>query len=122
MQHNFNHAVPLFLFSAVLLLPVFPQDGGRAQDDAQPDGTEKTNETVLPHVYTYIDTPVAEQRQVYTCDDIEKLHVKSLAELFNAAGIQTLDYGPYGSQSNPSIRGFTGGTVKVVIDGVPVNS
>ena len=122
MRRLIEYTAASVLCSAVLLLPVFPQDGGRAQDDAQPDGTEKTNETVLPHVYTYIDTPVAEQRQVYTCDDIEKLHVKSLAELFNSAGIQTIDYGSYGSQTNPSIRGFTGGTVKVVIDGVPVNS
>ena len=37
-------------------------------------------------------------------------------------GIQIKGYGSYGSASAPSIRGFTGSTIKVVIDGICVNS
>ncbi len=86
------------------------------------DAADSAGVTVLPHLYTYIDAPVAEQRIVYTHDDIEKLHVESVPKLLESAGIQTLSYGAYGNQSAPSIRGFTGSTVKVVIDGVCVNS
>lgn len=79
-------------------------------------------EISLPHVFTFIDSPLAEQRQVLTSEEIEETHTESLPSLFESMGIQTLSYGAYGSQSNPSIRGFTGGTVRVVVDGVPMNS
>lgn len=110
MTHHRYAAVMLF---CLLYLPIFA-DGTAGQDS--------DDVTVLPHLYTYIDAPVAEQRIVYTHDDIEKLHVASVPELLESAGIQTLSYGAYGNQSAPSIRGFTGSTVKVVIDGVCVNS
>lgn len=129
-------------FFVVLLIfllcpPFFAEDTAGQNDTAETDTTEvsaqdtaDTSEntsdsagvTVLPHLYTYIDAPVAEQRIVYTHDDIEKLHVASVPKLLESAGIQTLSYGAYGNQSAPSIRGFTGSTVKVVIDGVCVNS
>ncbi|HAH62688.1 MAG TPA: hypothetical protein DCL73_11400 [Treponema sp.] len=131
------------IFSVVLLicllcLPLFAEDtAGQnnttespVQDttsetdttDTSGDSTDSAGVIVLPHLYTYIDAPVAEQRIVYTHDDIEKLHVASVPKLLESAGIQTLSYGAYGNQSAPSIRGFTGSTVKVVIDGVCVNS
>ncbi|MBQ5472726.1 MAG: hypothetical protein IIT58_12095, partial [Treponema sp.] len=50
----------------------------------------------LPHLYTYVDSTVVEQRQVYTGEQIEKMHVQDLPSLFSAAGIQILSYGAYG--------------------------
>ncbi len=117
------------IFSAALLIfllcpPFFAEDTAEQHDaaDTSEDASDSAGVTVLPHLYTYIDAPVAEQRIVYTHDDIEKLHVASVPKLIESAGIQTLSYGAYGNQSAPSIRGFTGSTVKVVIDGVCVNS
>ena len=76
----------------------------------------------LPHLYTYVDSTVVEQRQVYTGEQIEKMHVQDLPSLFSAAGIQILSYGAYGLEQKPSIRGFTDETVRVVIDGICVNN
>lgn len=76
----------------------------------------------LPHLYTYIDSTVVEQRQVFTADDIEKTHAESLTDFCQSAGMQILSYGPYGLEQKPSIRGFTDETVRVVIDGICVNN
>ena len=76
----------------------------------------------LPHLYTYINTPLVEQRQVYNRDKIDQMHVENLTSFFEGAGIQILSYGPYGLEQKPSIRGFTDETVRVVIDGVCVNN
>ena len=104
----------IFCVSWFCPLPSWSQAVEESADDSQ--------ETVLPHVYTYIETSVAEQRVVFTQQDIEKMHVESVTSLIASAGIQTLSYGAYGTQSAPSIRGFTGSSVRVVIDGVCVNS
>ena len=79
-------------------------------------------EIVLPHIYTYIDSPVVEQRQTFTSEELEELHVESLADLIKTAGVQMLSYGSYGLEQKPSIRGFTDETVRVIIDGVCVNN
>lgn len=76
----------------------------------------------LPAIVTFIDATVVEQRQVYTSEEIEKLHIESLPSLLQAAGIQLLSYGAYGLQSSPSIRGFTDETVRVIINGLCVNN
>lgn len=75
-----------------------------------------------PSITTYIDTPVVEQRQVLTKEEIEDLNVQDLPTLLQSAGIQLLSYGPYGLEQKPSIRGFTDETVRVIIDGVCVNN
>lgn len=79
-------------------------------------------EQILPKIITYIDSPIVEQRQVLTRDEIEALHISDLPSLFQAAGIQILSYGPYGLEQKPQIRGFTDETVRVIIDGVCVNN
>ncbi len=79
-------------------------------------------EIELPHIYTYIDSPVVEQRQTYDSEELEQMHVESLAELLKSAGVQILSYGTYGLEQKPSIRGFTDETVRVIIDGVCVNN
>lgn len=76
----------------------------------------------LPHIYTYIDSPVVEQRQSYTKEEIEKTNSENLTTFLQSKGIQTLSYGSYGMESKPSIRGFTDETIKVVIDGICVNN
>lgn len=81
-----------------------------------------SQEIRLPHLFTFIDSPVVEQRQVLTHEEIEESKACDLPELLTSAGIQLLSYGPYGLNQNPSIRGFTDETVRVVIDGICVNN
>lgn len=76
----------------------------------------------LPHLYTYIDSTVVEQRQVYTAEEIAESHCENLVSFCENAGIQILSYGAYGLEAKPSIRGFTDETVRVVIDGICVNN
>lgn len=76
----------------------------------------------LPEVVTYVDGPVAEQRQVLTAEEIERMHVCDLPEVLQSCGVQMLSYGPYGLEQKPSIRGSTDETVRVVIDGICVNN
>lgn len=76
----------------------------------------------LPHLYTYIDSTVVEQRQVFTSEEIAESHCENLVSFCENAGIQILSYGPYGLEAKPSIRGFTDETVRVVIDGICVNN
>lgn len=120
----------LFLFSFIFFLPLsFALFAEAAEESSVEDGTtvrqaHRTEDDIilLPHLYTYLEQTVAEQKQVITKEEIEELHAASLPEILQSAGIQNLNYGPYGTVSTPSIRGFTGSTVKVVIDGVCVNS
>ena len=79
-------------------------------------------EIKLPHIFTYIDSPAVEQRQIFTSEEIEELQVQDLPSLMVAAGVQILSYGPYGLEQKPSIRGFTDETVRVIIDGICVNN
>ena len=76
----------------------------------------------LPPVYTYIDVPVVEQRQVYTAEDIKSEHFETLSDILEGAGVQILSYGTYGLEQKPSIRGFTDETVRVVVDGICMNN
>ena len=76
----------------------------------------------MDRIITYIDSPKVEQRQVITKTQIENSNSKTLTDLLESSGIQIKSYGAYGNSSSPSIRGFTGSTIKVVIDGICVNS
>ncbi len=93
------------------------QQGGWSEGEPSP-----AEEITLPQIITHVDTPVAEQRQVFTAEDIENEHIDDLPELVERAGIQILSYGTYGLEQKPSIRGFTDETVRVVIDGQCVNN
>jgi len=75
---------------------------------------------LLPPVTSYIK--VAEHRIIIDEDTIEKLNVQNLVQLLEANGIQLLEYGAYGLEAKPSIRGFTDETVRVILDGVCVNN
>lgn len=76
----------------------------------------------LMHLFTYIDVPLVEQREVFTAEDIEEQHIEDLPDLIENAGIQVLSYGTYGLEQKASIRGFTDETVRVVVDGVCMNN
>ena len=92
-----------------------------SQEDNSIQKTE--NKDVSMHrIITYIDSPKVEQRQVITKTEIENSNSKTLTELLESSGIQIKSYGSYGNSSSPSIRGFTGSTIKVVINGICVNS
>lgn len=80
------------------------------------------SESPLPHLYTYIDSGVVEQRLSFTRKEIERANAESVTSFLQSAGIQILSYGPYGLESKPSVRGFTDETVRVVIDGICVNN
>ncbi len=69
-----------------------------------------------------IKEPVAEQKIVINQDEIEKSHGENLCTLLQNKGVQILNYGAYGLESKPSVRGFTDETVRVVIDGICVNN
>ena len=95
-----------------------------SSDDTKDETTEPSeNPTVsLPHLYTYINSGIVEQRLSYTREEIERTNAESITSFFQAAGIQILSYGAYGLESKPSVRGFTDETVRVVIDGICVNN
>lgn len=76
----------------------------------------------LSKITTYIDTPIVEQRQVFTKEEIKSMNVQDFPSLIQTTGIQLLSYGTYGLEQKPSIRGFTDETVRVVIDGICVNN
>ncbi|MBO4403758.1 MAG: TonB-dependent receptor [Treponema sp.] len=81
-----------------------------------------SEEIDLGHIYTYIENPVAEQREVFLKEDIERSNSESLVSFLASQGFQLLSYGAYGLESKPQIRGFTDETVRVVIDGLCVNN
>lgn len=83
---------------------------------------QETEVIELPALTTYISSPVVEQRQVLTEEEIKEHQSEDLPSLLQSEGIQILSYGPYGLEQKPSLRGFTDETVRVVIDGVCVNN
>ena len=97
---------PQFLFSESILSEKFE---------------EETNVS-MHRIITYINSPKAEQRIILSKEEIENTKSKSLPELLESSGIQIKSYGTYGNSTTPSIRGFTGSSIKVVIDGICVNS
>ncbi len=101
-------------------------DDGESEDNSinkySKDVSQPKEKIILPKITTYIDLPVVELRQTFTAEDIEKNHFEDLSALIKSAGIQMLEYGPYGLESKPSIRGFTDETVRVVVDGICMNN
>ena len=59
---------------------------------AEGDDVQSSESQELPPVYTYIDVPVVEQRQVYTAEDIESEHFETLSDVLEGAGVQILSY------------------------------
>ena len=115
----------LFLFLATGVLGAEPLGDGVAANEVDAQGkafpssvSDSEPEISLPEIVTYVSAPVVEQRIVFSKEDIEKLHAEDLSAVVRQAGIQSLDYGAYGLESKPSIRGFTDETVRVVIDGL----
>ncbi|QOS40256.1 TonB-dependent receptor [Treponema rectale] len=92
-----------------------------AQGDSQRTPLEE-EDINLGHIYTFIESPEVEQRQVFNSQDIQKSHTESLVDFLQSEGMQLLSYGPYGLEAKPQIRGFTDETVRVVIDGICVNN
>ena len=94
---------------------------GKAFPSSSSDSTS-TQEISLPQIVTYVEAPVVEQRTVFSQEDIQNLHAESLSDLVKQSGLQSLEYGAYGLETKPSIRGFTDETVRVVIDGICMNN
>lgn len=111
----------LFIFTTILCFRLFSQSNPQTSETF-PDDKNVPQIQTLPKIVTYVDSPLVEQRQVYTKDEIAKMNAADLPSLFQAAGIQILSYGSYGLEQKPSIRGFTDETVRVVIDGICVNN
>ncbi len=119
----------LFCFIAAGVLGAQPLGEGVAANEVDAQGkafpysnSETETEILLPEVVTYVSAPVVEQRLVFSKEDIEKMHAEDLSAVVRQAGLQSLDYGAYGLESKPSIRGFTDETVRVVIDGLCMNN
>ena len=73
-----------------------------------------------------LDIPVSDfsalNDTVYTAEEIAKSEPLNLTDVFSSNGFFTRDYGSYGLESKPAIRGFTDGTVRVMLNGVCMNS
>ena len=76
----------------------------------------------LGKIFTYVDSPKVEEKISLTSDEIQELHVSTLTELLQTQGVQIKSYGGYGNESSPTIRGFTGACINVIVDGVKSNS
>ncbi len=128
-----NSVFRFFIFLLVLpaggVLGAEPLGEGVAANEVDAQGkafpsfnSDSTDEILLPEIVTYVDAPVVEQRTVFTQEDIQNLHAESLSDLVKQSGLQSLEYGAYGLETKPSIRGFTDETVRVVIDGICMNN
>ncbi|MCR5218523.1 TonB-dependent siderophore receptor [Treponema sp.] len=148
MSINSYKTALLFLTAVFIFNPLFSQEdssvlytaGGVAGDSPAEGAADRTtagrgpgsegeasplkeeSDIYLDHLYSYIDSPAVEQRQVFTAKDIEDSHTESLVSFLQSEGMQLLSYGPYGLEAKPQIRGFTDETVRVVIDGICVNN
>ena len=95
--------------TALLLLAVFPAW-------AQTENNES-------EIYAYMNsTAIVEEKQTLTRPEIEKLNPSDVPTLLEYLGITIKSSGGYGSESIPSIRGFTGSSVKILINGIEMNS
>jgi vitamin B12 transporter len=64
-----------------------------------------------------------QQMKVLTKEDIEKVHAPDLATLLQETlGLGIARFGPYGNQTDITMRGFDSERIAFLIDGVPVNS
>ena len=95
--------------TALFLLAVFPAWG--------------QTETTDGEIYAYMNsTAIVEEKQTLTRPEIEKLNPSDVPTLLEYLGITIKSSGGYGSESIPSIRGFTGSSVKILINGIEMNS
>ena len=119
MKKTFQKAGIIFLFAFIFSTFSVSQNNGvsinrnirqpqkySSSDDTQDETTEPSENPTfsLPHLYTYINSGIVEQRQSYTREEIERTNAESITSFFQAAGIQILSYGAYGLESKPSVR------------------
>ncbi len=73
-----------------------------------------------------LDIPVSDfsalNDTVYTAEEIAKSEPLNLTDVFSSNGFFTRDYGSYGLEGKPVIRGFSNATVRVMLNGVCTNS
>jgi vitamin B12 transporter len=68
-------------------------------------------------------TETTQQMKALNREDIEKFHAPDLASLLQPAlDMSITRYGPYGNQTDISMRGFDSERIAFLIDGVPANS
>lgn len=71
----------------------------------------------------YGTTKQTQQLKTITKNEITKLNPSDLSDLLEKTGsLSTNKYGSYGNASSVNIRGFSGGRILILINGIPMNS
>lgn len=108
----------LLLFTALLA-----QD---ATGDASPKEAPEEYWDVFPEGEGLTIIGIEEKTQQITViqkEEIERSHFQTVTEVLQkAGGLNVKSYGGYGNASSIYIRGFSGGNVALLVDGVPVTS
>ncbi len=92
----------------------------RAGSSAAPKGPEDTV-VVTAHAAPVAFSSVTRRVTVLTRDMIRRLPVRSVDDLLRLAGVDVRSRGPFGLQSDLSLRGAGFGQVLVLVDGIRLN-
>ncbi len=86
----------------------------------------QSEETVVVAEEIDVDIPVSDFSAMndteYSAEEIRAVMPLDFTDIFTSNGFFTHDNGAYGLQTSPSIRGFTGASVRVIMNGVCVNN
>ena len=129
-----NILVFFFLFFSVsLLFADLTSDPAAGAADNTGDRISGNSDGTFDDYYDFdygddgitIVSAVEESQQIETVtkEEIEKLNPSDLADaLEKSFNLSVKRYGSYGSNTSISLRGFGGGRVLILVDGIPMNS